>query len=65
MPTLLKSPNEVLGRFLNYKAPNDFDFVSTDIEDTYSSINSTAIDCLIKFVNRHNLQFDIPVDNIK
>ena len=39
MPTLLKSTNEVLGRFLNFTVPNDFDLVSTDIEDMYSSIN--------------------------
>ena len=61
MPTLLKSTNEVLGRFLNFTVPNDFDLVSTDIEDMYSSINATeAIYCLIEFVKRHNFEFDTP-----
>ena len=66
MPTLLKSSNELLGRFLNFTAPDNYELISTDIKDMYSSIDpKNAIKCLIEFITKNKIVFDIPLNNIK
>ena len=66
MPTLLKSSNELLGRFLNFEAPDNYELISTDIKDMYSSINpKRALECLIGFINKNKLTFDIPLNKLE
>ena len=65
IPTLLKSPNELLGRYMHFEIPDDFELISTDISDMYSSIDPTkSINCLIKFIKKQKVKLPVPIDNL-
>tara|TARA_B100000949_G_C14255257_1_gene440157 strand:- start:19 stop:1674 length:1656 start_codon:yes stop_codon:yes gene_type:complete len=66
IPTLLKSPQELLGRFKKFTSPDNFELISTDIVDMYSSIDpKDAINCIMQFVADNKLTFAVPNHKIE